>query len=70
MIVHENRCCDCASPGYPCRGSECPNRNVSCYYCDDCKDEYDELFYYEDEQLCRDCIIKRVFKDLEIVMDD
>ena len=45
MRVTENRCCDCATDGYPCRGRSCPNRNVVVYYCDHCKDEIDGDIY-------------------------
>ena len=62
MIIRENDCCDCATDGYPCIGKSCPLINVPHYYCDDCGDETD-LYWYEDEQLCKYCIIKR----LEIV---
>lgn len=59
MVVYENECCDCAVPGYPCRGSACPLRHVPHYYCDECGDET-ELYEYDGEQLCIDCIEKRL----------
>jgi hypothetical protein len=58
MVRIEDRCCSCAVPGYPCRGSLCPNRNVEVHYCDRCGEELDEID--EDEngfelcELCRD----------------
>ncbi len=42
MKVIENHCCDCATPGYPCRGSSCPNRHVEVYYCDRCDEEIED----------------------------
>ena len=56
-VKYENECCDCAVPGYPCRGSSCPLRNVAHYYCDKCGDET-TLYEKDGEQLCADCILK------------
>lgn len=60
MIKYEDECCSCAVPGYPCLGSECPNRNVPHYYCDRCGDEVEAEDLYIDEynggELCFDCI--------------
>lgn len=60
-IWYEDECCDCATDGYPCRGSSCSNRNVPHYDCDDCKNEFDpdELYDYEGEMLCADCLLDR-----------
>ena len=58
MITIENRCCDCAVPGYPCRGSSCPNRSVEIHYCDKCGEQLDRDEIYEDEdgfELCVSC---------------
>lgn len=57
MVKIENRCCDCASPGYPCRGSSCPLRRVEVFYCDRCDMEIDpdEVFHVDGEDLCKDC---------------
>lgn len=65
MVVTENECCDCAVPGYPCLGSECPNRHVKHYCCDKCGEEVEqgELYSYCGEELCIDCIKE----DLEVV---
>lgn len=57
----ENRCCDCATDGYPCRGSSCPNRAVEVYYCDQCKEEIEEVYEVDGEDLCEDCL-KGIFK--------
>lgn len=57
MKVIENHCCDCAVPGYPCRGDLCPLTRVEVYYCDVCKCELDEAIYDVDgEELCEDCL--------------
>lgn len=60
MVRIEDHCCDCAVPGYPCRGSSCPNRNVEVHYCDRCGEQLDRDEIHEDEdgyeycELCRD----------------
>lgn len=59
MIRFQNDCCDCA---LHCRGDACRNRNVPHFYCDECEDETEELFEYDGEQICRDCLISTVPK--------
>ena len=59
---YENECCGCATESYPCIGESCKNRNVPHYYCDDCKHEVDTLYYYGTQQLCGDCILKKMEK--------
>lgn len=54
----ENDCVDC---GMPCIGDSCPYRNVIHFYCDDCGDET-QLYEFEGEELCIDCIEKRLKK--------
>ena len=49
----ENDCVDC---GLPCLGDSCPYRNVPHFYCDRCGAE-EKLYYFEDEELCEDCLI-------------
>lgn len=62
MVRIENQCCDCAVPGYPCMGSSCPRRHVRIYECDDCGAELEqgELYEYDGEELCIDCIKERL----------
>lgn len=57
MVRYENECCDCASPGYPCLGSTCPNLRVTRFYCDHCKKEVEKLWYYNGLEMCQDCIL-------------
>ena len=65
MVEYENRCCDCAVPGYPCIGSSCPNRNVPIYYCDKCGCEIDgDVYEVDGEELCEDCL-KDMFRRTE-----
>ncbi len=52
----ENHCCDCATPGYPCRGSACPLTRVEVYYCDECGEELDEIYDAEGMELCEECL--------------
>ena len=59
MVRYENECCGCATPAYPCLGSSCPNMNVPHFYCDECGEESD-LYHFEDEELCINCIEKRL----------
>ena len=59
MVRYENHCCDCATPSYPCRGSECPLVNVEVHYCDKCKDELDEIYDDGDDELCEECLLER-----------
>lgn len=60
MVIYENECCDCAVPGYPCLGNSCQNRNVKHYYCDDCRDDVEKLYRFDGEELCLDCVEKRL----------
>jgi len=62
MIKYENQCCDCAVPVYPCLGTSCHRRHVKIYKCDNCNEEVDagELYEFEGEQLCIDCIKERL----------
>ena len=61
----ENQCCDCAVPGYPCRGSICEYRHVTVYYCDNCGEELEEIFRVDDEDLCECCLKEKFRKDIE-----
>ena len=65
MITYEDECCGCATESYPCMGSACLNRHVLHLYCDKCKEDVDNLYEYEGEQVCVDCILKD-FKKVEI----
>ena len=60
MVTYENECCDCVVPSYPCIGSSCPNRHVKHYYCDECGEDVEKLYRFDDEELCLDCIEKRL----------
>ena len=61
MTRIENHCCDCAVPGYPCRGSACPLTRVEVHYCDHCDEEIDEIYDVDGEELCEHCL-KEMFR--------
>lgn len=58
MKVYEDECVDC---GLPCIGSACPLKMVPHWYCDSCGDETD-LYDFDGEELCLDCIKERLEK--------
>lgn len=58
----ENHCCDCAVPGYPCRGDACPLRRVEVYYCDKCGCELEEVYEVDDEEFCEDCLLNKFLR--------
>ena len=57
MVVIEDHCCDCAVPGYPCRGNSCSRRHVEVHYCDRCGFEIPEREIHKDgdKEYCEDC---------------
>jgi hypothetical protein len=61
MVRIENHCCDCATPGYPCRGEHCNLTKVEVNYCDHCDEEMDEIYDVDGEELCEDCL-KEMFR--------
>lgn len=62
MVREENHCCDCAVPGYPCRGSLCPNRHVEVHYCDKCGCQLEDIYEVDGEELCEDCLKEKFLK--------
>ena len=61
MIEYENECIGCP-PEIGCIGSTCPFTRVPHYYCDNCKEEVDELFDVDGEELCEECLKARFRK--------
>lgn len=53
--IEIDRCCDCATPAYPCRGRRCSNRHVLVHVCDACGKEIDEVFEGDGKELCEYC---------------
>ena len=56
MIVVESECVDC---DLPCIGSACRYYKVARFFCDDCGYE-ENLWYFDNQELCSDCILKRL----------
>ena len=61
MITYEDECVGCPTE-MGCMGSACPNRNVKHLYCDKCEQEVDDLYEWDDKQVCIDCIVKSLKK--------
>ena len=57
MIITENECVDC---GLPCIYESCPYWAVTRFYCDECNNEVNKLYWWDDQQLCLDCIEERL----------
>ena len=56
MIKYEDECV-CCPPEMGCLGDTCPNINVKHLYCDKCKADCEELYDYDGEELCEDCLL-------------
>lgn len=67
MIVTESECVQC---GLPCLHNACPYYRVTRLYCDNCKDESESLWYFDGEQLCKDCILNQLEKVEEDDIND
>lgn len=63
MVTYEDECVGCPAE-MGCLGSTCIYRNVPHYFCDICKDEvyYEDLYYYDDKEICWDCLLQLVPK--------
>ena len=64
MIKIENNCYDCPRP---CAG--CGRNHMEVHICDDCRDAYAE-YVVDGDDLCEDCLVKRVQKDLTQLSSD
>ncbi len=53
--------CECVDCGLPCKRQGCPHYEVTRLYCDEC-DEEKTLYHYDGEELCIDCIEKKLEK--------
>lgn len=56
----ENRCCDCATPAYPCLGRNCHLRYYEATYCDECGEEIGEdcVVEVDGKHYCAECFEK------------
>ena len=68
MVDTRDECVHC---GLPCLGNACTNRSVTHYICDECGDETDpeELYIYDDAELCRECLCERIIEKCPTVAD-
>ena len=57
MIKYENECVGCPKE-MGCLGNICPYKNIKHLYCDKCKDDVEELYKCEGEELCEKCLLK------------
>lgn len=67
MVRFENRCCNCATEGYPCMGRSCHNVDVLVYYCDVCNGEIDPdngIYEADGKDLCADCLMEMFKKEV------
>ena len=55
MVKYENHCVGCDH----CMGFACPYKKVPVYYCDKCKDELDEVYEVDGEELCERCLLDK-----------
>ena len=55
MIKYENECVGCPKE-MGCMGDSCPNRDVQHLYCDRCGADCEELYMFDTEELCEDCL--------------
>jgi hypothetical protein len=51
-----DECVGCCDLGLQCQGITCPNRSVTRFYCDNCDEEITEVFLYDGQELCEDCL--------------
>jgi len=61
MLKYEDECVGCP-PNMGCLGGACPYRNVPVWVCDKCGEEAEELWKYEGEELCQDCLLQTIPK--------
>ena len=59
MIVIGSECVDC---DLPCIFSACPYYKVVYYVCDKCGETVDDLYNFDGEQLCSDCVLEQLEK--------
>lgn len=60
MMKVENGCVGCPQD-IGCLGCTCPKYQETYWICDGCGDST-ELYYFDDEELCKSCIIERLEK--------
>lgn len=66
MIKKENQCVQC---GLHCLGSACPYKNVTILVCDCCGEEVEELYHYNGQHYCEECLLEE-FELVEVEDDE
>lgn len=61
MIRFEDQCVGCPTE-MGCLGSVCPYMNVPVLICDECHEYVDDLYWYDGEQICEECLLKKFEK--------
>jgi hypothetical protein len=56
MMKIEDHCVGCP-PEMGCIGSLCPYNEVEVHYCDRCGAELDDIYRWDDEELCEECLL-------------
>lgn len=56
MIQKEDGCIGCPKE-MGCLGDTCPMKNGYVMVCDECGNEVDELYEYDNQQVCFDCLL-------------
>ena len=57
LIVVESGCISC---GLPCLYEACKYYKEIHYYCDECGEEVEDLYYWNGYELCLECILKQL----------
>ena len=60
MKTIENDCVDCAIPCI-----DCGRKRTVHYYCDKCGEEASVLYEFDNDELCKDCLIEEIFNSNE-----
>ena len=56
MVKYENECVGCPKE-MSCLGNICPYKNVKHLYCDKCGEDCEELYVFDGEELCEECLL-------------
>lgn len=60
MIEYQDNCVGPCPQG--CMGAGCPKRHEAVLICDRCENEFEDLYDFDGEQLCKDCLLEVVPK--------
>ena len=61
MVRYEDQCRGCP-PEMGCRGNLCQYKNVPIWICDKCGEEEVDLYEYDGQELCEECLLQAVPK--------